>query len=61
MVNLAELDAAVEARAQMRRSQPEARLAAGSSWRNPIPGLIFATGAGRVTVTVHEGASNHRL
>ena len=38
--------AAVEALAQERQSQLEARLAAGSRWREPISGLAFATATG---------------
>jgi integrase len=40
-------DAAVEALSQERQAQLEARLAAGSRWREAIPGLIFTTGTGQ--------------
>ncbi len=38
---------AVEALAQERQSQLEARLAAGGRWREPIPGLVFTTATGQ--------------
>jgi len=39
-------DDAVEALAQERQGQLEARLAAGGRWREPIPGLAFTTATG---------------
>ena len=38
--------AAIEALGQERQSQREARLAAGSGWREQIPGLVFTTSTG---------------